>query len=88
MTKAGFPSQISFLLYKVIKRYKLRFYGIYEKRKFLSCTLKIHTELFFIIRNSGHLALKKLSASMINFSDDYFPYKAKSQNKRKKGVLA
>lgn len=47
-----------------------------------------HSELFFIIRNSGHLALKKLSASMINFSDDYFPYKAKSQNKRKKGVLA
>lgn len=49
MTKAGFPSQISSLLYKfykVIKRYKLRFYGIYEKRKFLSCTLKIHTQSY------------------------------------------
>ena len=46
-----------------------------------------NSKLFLIIRNSGHQALKKKSASMINFTDDYFQYKVKSQNKREKGVL-
>lgn len=44
-----------------------------------------YSEPLLIIRNSGHQALKKLCASMIYFSDDYFPYKAKLQNKREKG---